>query len=236
VEQECKGIPLGGLCTNQFRLCDRGLFCPNKPPGHAKCEKQKALGEHCMMELNLIGLLQGKLTVNECVPGAHCLGNKCVSNDSVKAKLGKKLVFFVIDLENLRSLFSSFLVGENCTGRVMVGHFERMCETDLYCNPHSNSCVKWPQKLWASCKSDTDCDRGMSCNCKVGGTKVCEIPGEEGLALLDFMTSASKEVTDCIHKHDCFQGASAYPNNIFNAHSCAWKYCRKHMGEKKKFQ
>lgn len=34
IAQKCVGIALGGLCTNQFRICDRGLYCTNAPPGN----------------------------------------------------------------------------------------------------------------------------------------------------------------------------------------------------------
>ena len=53
--------------------------------------------------------------------------------------------------------------------------------------------------------------------------------GEEGLAVYDFLHSASKEVLKCIRKHNCWQGQSSYPHNVFNEHSCSWINCRKHM-------
>ena len=47
VSEVCRGIQKGQICTNQFRLCDRGLFCPNQVPGHATCQPQAKLGEAC---------------------------------------------------------------------------------------------------------------------------------------------------------------------------------------------
>jgi len=204
----CKGIPEGGLCTNQFRLCDRGLYCPNAPPGHAKCKRQKKVGEMCQRDLSIVTVLSGILAVNECEPGAHCLHNRCVRNSDVRAKLG-----------------------ENCTSHLIVGHMERLCENDLYCRRSDNTCAKWPANIWAPCVHDTDCGDGMVCNCKVGGIQVCEVPGEEGLALYDFVHGASEQVTACIQKHKCWQGRSQYPRNTFNDHSCAWLNCRKEMAQ-----
>lgn len=200
------GIPENGLCTNQFRLCDRGLYCPNAPPGHAKCQKHKKIGEKCTVQFSMLGFLSGIMGSFECEPGSHCLKGHCVPNDSSKAKLGEK-----------------------CTGHTMFGHVERMCENEFYCHPHNKTCVKWPENLWAPCNTNNDCSSGMECNCKIGGTKVCEVPGVEGLALYDFVTAASEEVHQCLAKHNCWRGQSAYPKEIFNARSCAWINCRKHM-------
>ena len=60
---------------------------------------------------------------------------------------------------------------------------------------------------------------------------MCEVDGEEGPALHDFVTSATREVSECVAKHECWRGLSAYPKNIFNEHSCAWLNCRKEMSE-----
>lgn len=205
----CVGIKEGGLCTNQYRLCDRGLYCPNGQPGHMKCRKQVPVGGVCQNEFTLIGLLTGVAGVNECEPGSHCNQNKCTPNEEVKAK-----------------------EGENCTGRILMGHVERLCEEDLYCHPHRSVCVKWPETLWQDCETDRDCDDpDMVCNCKIGGVKVCEVKGEEGLALYDFLHFASEKVTDCIRQHKCWLGQSSYPRNIFNEHSCAWMNCRKLMAD-----
>ena len=64
------------------------------------------------------------------------------------------------------------------------------------------------------------------CNCKLGRVKVCEVPGEEGLAIYDFVHMSSVNVTKCIQMHQCWRGQSGYPRNVFNEHSCAWINCR----------
>jgi hypothetical protein len=202
----CRGVPEDGLCTNQFRLCDRGLFCPNEPPGHARCRKQAEVGEACEAQFSLASFFEGLVGVNTCVPGAHCNGRECVANDGVRAKLG-----------------------DNCTGRIMVGHVERLCEDGLFCHPARHTCQQWPGTLWSACREDEDCGDGLSCNCKVGGIRVCEVPNEEGAALLGFEIAASEGVTKCIAEHKCWRGQSAYPVDIFNSHSCAWINCRKQM-------
>ncbi len=206
VDNVCQGVKEGGLCTNQFRLCDRGLYCPNEPPGHAKCRRQSKVGEPCEMEFSLASFLHATIGVNECVPGAHCSGGKCVSNDGVLAS-----------------------EGENCTGRTLMSSVERRCREGLYCHPARAVCVAWPADLWQPCRTADECGAGMECNCKVGGIKVCEVAGEEGAALFDLEAAASEGVTECIAQHNCWRGQSAYPRDVFNSHSCAWINCRKQM-------
>lgn len=219
VNQVCRGVPEGGLCTNQFRLCDVGLFCPNAPPGHAKCQKQLQEGEFCHSPFSLLGFLEGLAGVQECAPGLHCSQEqRCVSDESVKA--GE---------------------GEACTLVAVSSAGERLCKNDLWCHPQTHTCQKWPEGLWKPCEDDSDCPQvvtregnvtdalPMQCNCRVGGIKVCELAGEEILATRHFLHAARADVSECIRRNNCWRGQSAFPRDLFNEHSCVWRNCRSLM-------
>ncbi len=97
VRNACVGVQEGGLCTNQFRLCDSKYYCPNAPPGHARCTKCLALGAECLEQFSIINLIQGQGNgVNECVVGAHCRDGRCVADDSIKGELGEHCTGHVI--------------------------------------------------------------------------------------------------------------------------------------------
>jgi hypothetical protein len=138
-------------------------------PGHAKCTPQKKLNEPCVAEFSLLGFQTGIIGANECAPGVllwlkfaqffsvslqglKCISGKCQTGDALRAKEGEK-----------------------CTGRSIMHHLEHLCEDSFYCHPSTQKCVRWPQKLWASCSNSSDCGPGLECNCKVGGVKVCEV-------------------------------------------------------------
>lgn len=117
VNHICVGVPEGGICTNQWRLCDRGLYCPNAPPGHSTCRKQKPVGGTCQQEFSFLGFLHGINSVNECEWGSHCVRGVCKRDSEVRAGLG-----------------------ENCTGHHIMGGVQRLCEPEFFC--HTKNKVK----------------------------------------------------------------------------------------------